>query len=97
MSFLEKQSAVKFSKNEDNQFETGYCAFEVDPGNWTCYFNGPINEDDFIAQKFIVRKHKTEVIDEKRRDWDGSKTLECNFRAIFRGAIHFCAFLSPAG
>lgn len=91
LCYLVTSSGLTFGKNTD--LNLGKCSFVVSPGNWTCGFNGPTEEDEDFSQRFQVIHYTTEAIDEKVTE--GDVTLECH--QINESPIDMCLFVSPSG
>lgn len=80
----------------EEQIKEGRCSFEVSPGNWTCGFNGPTEQDKDFVQEFEVIKYEKEIIDAKvTMRADKSVTVECHY--FNRQPIKVCMVLSPSG
>lgn len=81
----------------DKDILNGKCTFEVAPGNWTCGFNGPNeDEDEDFVQHFEVKKYNTEVMDEAViRHANGTTTIECH--VFDRQPIKRCMVVSASG
>lgn len=93
--FLVTDSDILFS-NDLDLLQKGFCKFTVAPGNWTCGFSGPKEEDGDFLQRFEVIKYDSEIIDERVHVVEnGTTTIECHL--IYKDPIKMCIFLSPSG
>lgn len=92
--FLITDNGVDFNTDYDN-LKKGYCEFNVNPGNWTCGFNGPKPDDDPLTQKFSVWRYNREMIDEAvTLNEDNTTSLEVHH--IYQEPLKTCMFLSPS-
>lgn len=94
LCYLVTFDGLNFAAEE--QIKAGRCSFDVSPGNWTCGFNGPTEQDKDFVQEFEVIKYDKEIIDAKVIvKGDKSVTVECHY--FNKEPINVCMVLSPSG
>lgn len=96
LCYLVHSSGEVIFNGDRTALDIGNCFFEVQPGNYTCGFNGPTPDEEDVMQRFQVIRHKSQLINEQWRvNEDGSTTLECHW--LEKRPVNQCFFVSPSG
>lgn len=94
--YLMTQSGEVLFSEDYESLASGNCDLEVTPGDWTCAFNGPTEEDLDFFQKFeVVPVDK--VVGGLVEAFYGDTTVTMKCHLFHKNPIKVCMFVSPSG